>query len=236
MIRITFKRSRNLILIGCLAALSANLVLPPELGLRIWVCSLLGMCAPVLVLGRDRERQRGRWRNALSPAIALPTVCIELLPALLVVLIFSLSAAWGHWAVAVIFFLWSAALVTMADMLDRAFGDPAPAFGIVLVLMTAAFTAPLWLAPWFGQAPWAPWLTTMAIRLHPAGAALSAAGLNTLKDPVFYQTIGVHLEVKQVAWVWGAGLLAGVCLLGLGGAVLAAGRTPIYRTWIGTQK
>jgi hypothetical protein len=124
-------------------------------------------------------------------------------------------------------------LVVLVDALDRYFGRAGPAWVALLVVVIPFLTGPLWLDPWFGHEPWAPALATGAIRFHPAAIAISASGLNTMKDPVFYQTLGVHLEVRPIHWLWGTTAFIAVAAAGVFGAVKASRRLPLVMTVTG---
>lgn len=220
MLRLVLVRARVRLGAGLLIALTLPLWLPAQPSHRLWVVAALGLLAPWLVLGRDRGRAREGLRAALRSAPRGGLLALaELLPALVVVWFAALIGASGVLTAALALFAWGAGLVALADALDRRVGRAGPAWVVVLVLGLAVFTAPLWLAPFFGRVPWAPWLGTAAVGLHPAAAALTAAGHPALQDAVFYTYTlsGVH-EVRPLPWTCGTAFFG---LAALAGAIMS---------------
>ena len=231
MIRFALRRARLRFAAGLLVALGAFWCLPEQLDQRVWwTCAVL-LGAPWLVLGRDAAREAEGWRVALVDAPRAGwLVMAELVPALALVALIACAGARFEWAPAVALFTWGAALVTVADALDRRLGRAGVAWVVVLTMGLLVCTAPLWLAPWFGEAPWTPWLASGAVALHPAGSALAAAGLPTLQDPLFYSlTLSGVVEARPMSWAWGAGFFGALALLGAAAAVLFGRRlsTPL---------
>ena len=113
--------------------------------------------------------------------------------------------------------LWVLALMSTADLLDRWVGDVRQAWLGLWSITLLGLTAPLWLAPLYGQTALAPALATWAIGLHPAAMTLGAFGLPTLQDPVFYHlTLSGVVEVRPVWWGWGAIFYLGIIIGTLG--------------------
>ena len=95
----------------------------------------------------------------------------------------------------------------------------------MLALVLVVWTAPLWLAPWFGRTELAPWLVSGSVGVHPAAVALSAAGRPALQDPLFYTlTLSGVVEARPLSWVWGSTLFAVTAVCGATLAVRAARR------------
>ncbi|MCA9540194.1 MAG: hypothetical protein KC620_14955 [Myxococcales bacterium] len=238
MFRLAFRRARLRFALGAAFALALPLWLPAAPSARAWTLSALCLLAPWLVLGRDARSQAEGWRQALCD---VPRggrlVLLELLPPFGVLLLGALMGTGFAWRPAVALVAWGACLVTAADAFDRGFGRAGPAWVAVLIAALALMLAPLWLAPWFGEARLAPWLATGAIALHPAGVVLSAADLPALQDPMFYAfSLSGVVEVRPVPWTWGTAVFSLAAAAGAARAVRAVRRLPATvspaRSWV----
>ncbi len=222
MVRLTFHRARWRLLLGVAVILAVSAALPAAAGPRIWTLASLGLLAPWLVLGRDAVRAREGWRIAGRAPRGAALVLLELVPPLLVV---GLGAALSASAAGWVLLSWGAAMVCVADALDRRWTRPGPAWVGLLVSALVLWTAPLWLAPWFGRTALAPWIASGSVAAHPAGAALAAAGFAALQDPVFYRfTLSGVVEARPLSGAWGASLFTTTALAGAAMAVRAARR------------
>ncbi len=215
------------LLVGLLFVTILAMTLPTSENGRIWVFVLCSFLAPWLVLGRDEQRLDEGVRLALRYSSGTRyLVLLELVVPLVVIAVGCILALGTQLTCALALFFWAAFLVTTADALDRYFGRAGPAWVCLLLVILPFFLAPLWMGPWFGQEPFAPYLATGVIRLHPVAVAFSAAEMNTLKDPIFYQTLGVHLEVRPLHWLWSTFVFASLGCAGAFAAVKASMREP----------
>lgn len=227
MLRLALRRARTRFSLGLAFALAMPLWLPGAPSDRIWALVAVALLAPWLVLGRDAHSSREGWRLALCDVPrAGRLVLLELVPPLLVVAIAAIVGTGGVGAPALGLFAWAAALVCLADALDRRLGRPGPAWVALYGVAAVVLVAPLWLAFAFGQLPGT--LATWTIGLHPAAMVLSAAGQSTLQDPVFYTyTLSGVVEVRPLWWGWGAAAFGLVALLAGLRAVRAVRRAPV---------
>lgn len=240
MLPLALRRARLRFALGLTVALTLPLWLPDAPSARIWTLTALALLAPWLVLGRDARSNAEGWRAALCNAPrAGRLVLLELVPPLTIA---ALAAALGTAGLdspgsatpALVLFTWTAALICIADALDRRLGRPGPAWVLTLTTALAITTAPLWLAPTYA-APLTPWLTplapsiaTLAIGLHPAAATLAAAGHATLQDPIFYTyTLSGVVEVRPLGWPPAAALFTATAILGAIRAIHAVRRPPL---------
>ena len=230
MLRLVLRRARLRFAIGLAVAAALPMLLPDARDVRLWMLAAGATAAPWLVLGRDATRAREGWRVAASSARGHLVVLLELVPALLVVSVAAFVGA-GGWRPGLALFVWGAALVTLADAADRRWSRSGPAWVGLLVLVAAVWTAPLWLAPWYGRPGLSPWLVSVVVALHPVGSVLASAKLPTLQDPTFYTlTLSGVVEARPLSWIWGVSLHALVATAGAALAVRAArrpGRCPI---------
>lgn len=229
MLPLALRRARIRFALGLCVVLTAPLWLPAAPSARIWTLTALALLAPWLVLGRDARSNAEGWRAALCDAPrAGRLVLLELIPPLLVVALGAIVGTGGVGLPALVAFTWAAALVCLADALDRRLGRPGPAWVAIFTFALALLTAPLWLAFAFGGAL-APWIATLAIGLHPAAATLAAAGQSTLQDPVFYTyTLSGVIEVRPIGWLGGAALFTVLALVGALRAIRAIRRPPAW--------
>ena len=230
MLRFVLRRARYRFLAGFVAAMGLLVSLPDPMEQRVWWTAALLLLAPWLVLGRDGQRQAQGWRDTASRAPRIVWLALaELVPALVVVALVAGIGARFALAPTLTLFAWGAALVTLGDALDRRTGRASVAWVVVSGGALAVSTAPLWLAPWFGESLWSPWLASGAVALHPVGAALAAAGLPTLQDPIFYSlSLSGVVEARPMSWAWGATFFGVIACAGLGGTAYAAGRLPTF--------
>jgi len=235
MLRFVLRRAQYPFLVGAVGVIGLLLLLPAALELRVWWTAAVLLLSPWLVLGRDAVRQAEGWRDTVSRAPRAGwLVLAELVPALLLVGVVAGVGARFTAAPTLTLFAWGAALVTLSDALDRRTGRAGIAWVVVAGGGVLIGTAPLWLAPWFGEAPWSPWLASGAVALHPVGATLAAAGLPTLQDPIFYSiSLSGVVEARPMSWVWGAGFFGALACLGAVAAVNAARRIPIFFSALG---
>lgn len=205
-----------------LLAFSSPFLLPTALAPRLRVLALLSLLSPWLVIGREAGRRARGLRRPLAGAVRLPwLVLLELLMPL--ALIFVMAALNAPLRAALSLTAFNAALLSFADALDRAEGRGGEAWAKIALWSGLLFTAPLWLAPFYGLASLAPWVASCGVGLHPLASALAGAGRVTLQDPYFYQwTLSGVLEVRPLSWAWGAGLYALAAALGARLAVRAA--------------
>ena len=225
MLRLVFRRARARLALGLVAALTLPLLLPEAEDARLRALAAATLLAPWLVLGRDAERAREGWRTSALARRGGRLVLLELVPALLVVAACALAGTGGRWQPALALFAWGGALVALADALDRRWTRAGPAWVGVLTGALAVWTAPLWLAPWFGQTGLAPWIASGSVGLHPAAVALVAAGRPALQDPLFYSlTLSGVVEARPLSWSWGTTLFALTAFVGATLAVRAARR------------
>lgn len=227
MLRWVLLQARFRLGVGVACALSMPLVLPSAPSQRIWVLSLAAVLMPLMVIGREAQRRRSDMRAALQLAPhAGRLVGLEVLPALTVA---SLACALGTGNIAATLTLvaWAMALTLVADGVDRATGQAGAAWVVAATVAVVAHLAPVLLAPAFGAEPTTPWVLSSAVAMHPAGAALAAAGLPTLQDPIFYTfTLSGVLEARPMSWFWGAGAFLSVAILAFGRALRVARRAP----------
>lgn len=220
-----FLASKRRILVG-LAVVGAAAVGLAGVAHPLWSAVLLGLLAPWLVLGRDAARVRAGVREGIRMAPGCTRwVLAELAPPLAVVAVGALVAARGMPLVSLCLFVWGAALVTLADALDRRSARAASAWMALLVPCLILLTAPLWAAGWFSAPGLGHWPASLAIALHPAGMVVSATGHAALQDPVFYRwTLSGVVEARPLAWWVGACFHGGLALLGAYAATRAARR------------
>lgn len=235
MLRFVLRRAQSRFLFGTLGALGLWALLPTALDQRVWWTAVVLMLAPWLVLGRDAAREAEGWRDTLSRSPRVGRLVLaELVPALLVVGVVAGVGARFAPAPTFTLFAWGAALVTLSDALDRRTGRAGIAWATVAGGGLLLATAPLWLAPWFGEALWSPWLASGAVALHPVGATLAAAGLPTLQDPIFYSlSLSGVVEARPMSWVWGAGFFGLIACSGTIVAVNASKRVPTFFSALG---
>ncbi len=218
-------RARWRLAVGLLVAVGLAFVLPEAPADRLRLLAAAGLLAPWLVLGRDATRAREGWREAGASVRGARLVWLELLPAWFVVAVAASLGTGGQWRPALALFAWGAAMVAVADALDRRASRAGPAWVGVLGLALVLWTAPLWLAPWFGRTDFAPWLVSGSVAVHPAAVALSAAGRPALQDPLFYAvTLSGVVEARPLSWVWGSTLFAITAVCGATLGVRAARR------------
>lgn len=239
MLPLALRRARLRFALGLTVALTLPLWLPDAPSARIWTLTALALLAPWLVLGRDARSNAEGWRAALCNAPrAGRLVLLELVPPLTIAALAALLGTTGldspgPATPALVLFTWTAALICIADALDRRLGRPGPAWVLTLTTALALTTAPLWLAPTYaapGLAPpsAAPWIATLAIGLHPAAATLAAAGHATLQDPIFYTyTLSGVVEVRPLGWPPAAALFTATAILGAIRAIHAVRRPPL---------
>lgn len=189
-------------------AFSSPLLFPDGLADRLRLLALLTLLSPWLVLGREaRRRQRGlRRAMAMTPRLWRLVLLELLLPLTPVWVLAWLNAPWEA---ALSLTAFSAALMSFADALDRRSGQAGEAWVKIFFASGLIFTAPLWLAPFYGLPGLSPWVATYGVGLHPLASALAASGRVTLQDPYFYEwTLSGVLEVRPLGWTWGAGVYA----------------------------
>jgi len=226
MLRLVLRRARWRLAVGLLVAASLLFWLPEAEGDRLRALAAWALLAPWMVLGRDARRVREGWRSAGVARRGAWLVWLELLPALALVALVALVGAGGRLQPALALFAWGASLVAVADAADRRWGRAGPAWLGVCAAATALWTAPLWLAPWFGRTDLAPWLASGSVGLHPAGVALAAAGRPALQDPVFYTlTLSGVVEARPLSWAWGSSLFMLTAIVG-GALGVRASRRP----------
>lgn len=232
MLLTAFRQSKHRLLLGlgCVAVAGVGLA---GVAHPLWAAVLAGLAAPWLVLGRDAGRARAGVREGVRLA---PDggrwVLAELAPPLAVVAIAAIVGARGAPIVALCLFTWFAALVTLADALDRRGTHAASAWTTLCLGVAPLLTLPVWLAGWFSEPGLGHWPASLAVALHPAGMAISASGHAALQDPVFYRwTLSGVVEAHPLSWGVGAAFYA---TLALGGVFLTlrAARQP-SRTLIG---
>ncbi len=225
MLRLVFRRARLRLAVGLAAALTLPLLLPEAEDARLRALAAVALLAPWLVLGRDVRRVREGWRAAGLARRGGRLVWLELVPALLIVAVGALVGAGGRWQPALALFAWGGALVALADAFDRRWSRAGPAWVGVLSVALVLWTAPLWLAPFFGRTEIAPWIASGSVGIHPAAVALTAAGRPALQDPVFYSlTLSGVVEARPLSWLWGATFFAFTAFVGATLAVRAARR------------
>lgn len=228
MVAWAFREARWRLAVGLLIALTTPLWLPDELSARVWCLVGLASLSPWLVLGRDARRVTAGTRETLRSAPrAGRLVLAEFLPPLAVLAVGALVGSGLTLPAACALFAWGFWLVALADVLDRRSARAGAAWVVVLGVVLAIGTAPLWLAGWFGLSSFEPWPSTLAIGLHPAAAALAGAGRITLQDPVFYTwTLSGVVEVRPLGWLPGTALYLALGVLA-SLAALRAARRPI---------
>ncbi len=227
MLRLVLRANRWRLLVGGLAVIAAAIALPSDTAPRLWLAAALLALSPWLVLGREAGRRRAGWaRAAAMSARGGQLAALELLPPALVVGAGAAVGGAGDPKVSLTLAAWGWAALALTDGLDRRRGEGGAAWLGWLSLSLAVWTAPLWLAPWFGRTEWAPSLASGAVGYHPAGAALAAAGLPTLQDPVFYEwTLSGVVEALPTPWLHGALFWLTLALLGTTFTVRCATRT-----------
>lgn len=225
--RILFE-ARFRLIVGVIAAATAPLWLPSIPSDRLWALAAAVAVAPWLVIGRDLRRRANGFRAALQIAPrAGRWVMLEMAPPLAVVALSAILGTGGRWAPAIALTVWGAAVTCLADGLDRRCTRPGSAWVVSWVVILAVWTSPLWLGAWFGTTEHAPWVSTLAVGLHPTAIALNAAGLATLQDPWFYGvTLGGVVESYALDWRWGAAGYALIAAAAIGWDVRVARRAP----------
>lgn len=220
-----FRESRLRLLVGLgvvgVAGVSLAGVAHP-----LWSAVLLGLLAPWLVLGRDAARMRAGVREGIRLA---PNggrwVIAELAPPLALCAVAAAVFARGAPGVTLCLFAWSAALVSVADALDRRSAHPASAWIALMLPIALLLTAPLWAAGWFSAPGLSHWPASLSVALHPAGMTVAASGQAALQDPVFYRwTLSGVVEARPLGWWIGASFYGFVALCGVGAARRAARR------------
>lgn len=232
LIRRAYHAARIRLAVGLAFAASLPLWLPERPDVRAWTLAALTALLPWMVLGRDAGRRAAGLRQAtmLAPRCGR-LVLVELLPALTVLLVGAVAGSAGRPSAVVALVALGAGPLALADALDRRGAHLGAAWVAVLSVGVLVWTAPLWLAPAFGAAPWSPWLATLAVGLHPAAVSLAAHGLPTLQDPLFYGlTLSGVVEVRPLPWTWGAAAAAALAGIGTLAARHAAARPP-RRAW-----
>ena len=227
MMPLVLRSSASRVMVGFAAVLGLAVWLPEALNLRLWITAAsVALLAPWLVLGRDRLRRRQGWRDAVATSLARRRLVLaELLGPALVVLAAGLVAARGALAPSLALALWGWAMIASADALDRHRDAPGAAWLACVFGATVLWTAPWWLARWFGRTALAPHLSSNAVALHPAGTALAAAELPTLQDPLFYKyTLSGVVEALPSSWLRGALFFGVITLVALSLSVRAAGQ------------
>jgi hypothetical protein len=227
MIALVVRSSRWRVAAGLIAVLALAVALPDAAVHRLWIAAGIGaLLAPWLVLGRERLRRRQGWRNAAATALARRRLVLaEFAGPAVVVVAGALVAARGAWAPSVALSAWALAVIAGADALDRRRDAPGAAWLGCVFGSTLLWTAPWWLARWFGRTALAPHLASDSVGLHPAGTALAAANLPTLQDPYFYEwTLSGVVEALPTPWFRGAALFGIMAAVALSLAIRAAGR------------
>lgn len=224
------RRARYRLAVGLAVVASLPWWLPENTSARIHVLGLLSLAAPWLVLGRDVRRRAEGLRAALRAAPAAGRLVLaELTPALLVVATGLVIALPRAPLAAASLFSWTAMLVCAADALDRRAASAGAAWATLWIASIVLYTAPWWAVTWLSVPALAPWPSTLAVGLHPSGAALAAAGLPTLQDGHFYAlTLSGVVETRPLPWFYGTGAFAAAAVAGAALAVRAA-RSPERR-------
>ncbi|MCB9524395.1 MAG: hypothetical protein H6702_13635 [Myxococcales bacterium] len=231
MLRLAWRVNRWRLLVGILFAGSALVWLPPLGAPRLWCAAAALTLTPWLVLGRERARADAGWGRAARRARrAAALIALELaLPAGVVVLAAAVGAG-GQWAPALALAVWGLAGLASADALDRRRAEGGAAWLGWLAVALVVWSAPLWLAPWYGRTAIAPALASSAVGYHPAGMALAAAGLPTLQDPWFYDwSLSGVVEALPTPWYRGVTAWAVVAALGAVAALRTASGNPARR-------
>ncbi len=208
------REARWRLIVGLVLATTTPIWLPADPSLRLWALTAFALVAPWLVLGRDARRIAAGLREPLRGASTLGRlVGAELVPAMGVLVVGALVGTGAQPAAALALFAWGFFLVALADALDRRSARAGAAWIIVVTVALSIVTAPLWLAGWFNTA-YGHWPATLAVGLHPAGAALVGAGRVTLQDPVFYiWTLSGVVEVRALGWWPGTALYLGLATI-----------------------
>lgn len=172
---------------------------------------------PILCVGRmQRRAEDGWWHDARSLRGETRLYGLDLVFLIVPAIVFGVLAGAGRLPTTLAMTAWVFALLTTADLLDRLVSDVRFIWLSLWAIVVPGLTAPLWLAPLFGQTAVAPAIATWSIGLHPAATVLGASGLPTLQDPLFYHlTLSGVVEVRPLWWGWGTLFFLGITMVTL---------------------
>lgn len=222
-------RLRAVVALACAASSLPLLPAGPSVRAQV-TAAIMGLGAPLLVLGRDNRRRDEGFREALRVSRrGGRLVLAELLLPGLAVCAAALMFSGGAALPALVLAAWGLGCLTLADALDRRALHPGAAWIAVTSLVLALLGSPWLLAPLMGHG-YGHWPATLGIGLHPAASALAASGRAALQDPFFYTwTLSGTVDARPLPWAWGPLFHLALAVIGTGWAVLSA-RRPV-RSW-----
>lgn len=163
---------------------------------------LLGLLAPLLVVGRRESLNRASYhlyqRTLPSPRL---WELKGLFPALSMLCLWALVVSRGAPKATLVYCSWYALCALTADCFDVRRERLGEAWAYSFVTLLILISAPLWGAIWFGDTALSPWPATLSLGLHPVFAAVSSSAESALQAPLLYQyTLSGLVEVRTTPW------------------------------------
>ena len=202
MLSIILWQSFHRILAGGFFLIAFTLFLPEDMILRQLWGGVIGLLAPLLVLGRRAQFKREAY-DMFSRTLkhSRRWELQGLFPSLTVIGMWAFTVSRADPRETLIYFCWYLMCLLIGELCDVRRERLGEAWAYTSVSICLFITAPLWGSLWFGVTPLSPWIATLSLGLNPVFAAASSAGEGVLQNPTLYQyTLSGLVEVRALNW------------------------------------
>lgn len=202
MLSIILWQSFHRILAGAFFLIAFTFFLPEDMIQRQLWGGIIGLLAPLLVLGRRTQFKREVY-DLFSKTLKHPRrwELQGLFPSLTMIAMWAVTVSRAKLRETMIYFCWYLMCLMIGELCDMKRERLGEAWAYTSVCIMLFFTAPLWGALWFGVTPLSPWLATLSLGLNPVFSAASSLGEGVLQNPILYQyTLSGLVEVRIINW------------------------------------
>jgi len=202
MLSIILWQSFHRILAGAFFLIAFTLFLPEDMIQRQLWGGVIGLLAPLLVLGRRTQFKRESY-DVFSRTLKHPRrwELQGIFPSLTMIGMWAFVVSRADPREALIYFCWYLMCLMIGELCDLKRERLGEAWAYTSVSIILFMTAPLWGALWFGVTPLRPWVATLSLGLNPVFSAASSVGEGVLQNPTLYAyTLSGLVEVRSLAW------------------------------------
>jgi len=202
MLSIVLWQSFHRIIAGALFLIAFTIFLPNEMIYRQLWGALIGLLAPLLVLGRRAQLKRAAY-DKFSRTLKHPRrwELQGIFPSLTIIALWSIAVSRTNLREALIYFSWYLMCLMIGELFDVRRERLGEAWAYTALCILALISTPLWGALWFGVTPLSPWIASLSLGLNPVFSAAASLGHSVLQDPILYRyTLSGLVEVRTFAW------------------------------------